>query len=90
MPQSDINGNKQYLTSHPFRRVIVGTLLGCLLGVVLGAIEAWLTIFRIELYGGEVRGSFGYTLSRLILGGATGALMGALVGWGIGKTRKVQ
>ena len=85
MPQPSINGNRR-----PFRRVIVGTLIGGVLGAVLGAIEAWLTIFRIELYRGEVRGSFGYTLSRLILGGAAGALMGALVGWGIGKARKAQ
>jgi len=90
MLESNINPPSQNQPAPPgrTRRAIMGALIGCLLGVILGAIEARWTIFRIELYGGEVRGSFGYTLSRLILGGASGAILGALVGWGMGKTRK--
>jgi hypothetical protein len=66
------------------RVAFIGALVGCLVGVILGAIDAWWAIFRIEFYGGEVRGSTGFWLSRLILGGAAGAL----VGWVVGKTWK--
>jgi len=66
------------------RAAITGALVGCLAGAILGAIDAWWAIFRIEFYGGEVRGSSGFWLSRLLFGGAAGAV----VGWIIGKTWK--